>query len=223
MRGRLNLGPDAIEVVSNGIPLDGYGAAAEEPALPTIGYLARMCREKGIEVLVDAFLFLAGELGDNSTRLKIAGAATAGDQELINVLKQRIAKAGLEARVAWSPNLTRDQKIAFLRSLTLFSVPAIYSEAFGLYVIEAMACGIPVVQPESASFPEIVGTAGGGVCVRPNDAPALARGWQQLLGNAGERAKLGRAGRLSVEKNFSARTMCEQFCQVTDRFARAPA
>jgi glycosyltransferase involved in cell wall biosynthesis len=223
IRNRLNLAPDAIEVVPNGIPLDGYGPADAEPACPTVGYLARMCREKGIEVLVDAFLFLARELGDKATRLKIAGAATAGDQQLINALKRRIADAGLEARVEWSPNLTRDQKIAFLRSLTLFSAPATYSEAFGLYVIEAMACGVPVVQPESASFPEIIAATGGGVCVRPNDPSALARGWQQLLGNPAERAKLGRAGRLSVEKSFSARTMCEQFYQVADRFARATA
>jgi glycosyltransferase involved in cell wall biosynthesis len=223
MRQRLNLAPDAIEVVPNGIPLDGYSPAEAEPACPTIGYLARMCREKGIEVLVNAFRFLTTELGDNTTRLKIAGAATAGDQELINTLKRRIADAGLEARVEWSPNLTRDEKIAFLRSLTLFSVPATYSEAFGLYVIEAMACGVPVVQPESASFPEIIAATGGGICVQPNDAAALARGWQHLLGDASGRAKLGRAGRLSVEKNFSARTMCEQFYQVADRFARATA
>jgi glycosyltransferase involved in cell wall biosynthesis len=223
MRNRLNLAADAIEVVPNGIALDGYGAADAEPACPTIGYLARMCREKGIEVLVDAFIFLVRELGDKATRLKIAGAATAGDQALINALKRRIADAGLDARVEWSPNLTRGQKIAFLQSLTLFSAPAIYSEAFGLYVIEAMACGIPVVQPESASFPELVAATGGGVCVRPNDPPALARAWQQLLGNPAERAKLGRAGRLSVEKSFSARTMSEQFCQVADRFARATA
>jgi glycosyltransferase involved in cell wall biosynthesis len=223
MRNRLNLASDAIAVVPNGIALDGYAAADAEPSCPTIGYLARMSREKGIEVLIDAFIFLAGELGDKVTRLKIAGAATAGDQELISALQRRIADAGLEARVEWSPNLTREEKIAFLRSLSLFSVPAIYSEAFGLYVIEAMACGIPVVQPESASFPEIIAATGGGVCVQPNDAPALARGWRQLLGDPAQRAKLGRAGRLSVEKSFSARTMCEQFYQVADRFARATA
>jgi glycosyltransferase involved in cell wall biosynthesis len=223
MRTRLGLGPDAIEVVHNGITLEGHRPAETEPASPTIGYLARMSRDKGIEVLVDAFIVLARELGDATTRLKIAGASTAGDEHLIGALKQRIASAGLDSRVAWSPNLTREQKLDFLRSLTLFSVPAIYPEAFGLYLIEAMACGIPVVQPESAAFSEIIGMNGGGICVPPHDARALAGGWQQLLGNASERAKLGAAGRLSVEKNFNARTMGEKFCQVTDRFARAAA
>jgi glycosyltransferase involved in cell wall biosynthesis len=223
MRERLGFGSGAIEVVHNGIPLEGYGQATAEPADPTIGYLARMSREKGLEVLVNAFLFLARDLGDATARLKIAGAATAGDQPLISELKRRIAGAGLEARVEWSPNLTREQKIAFLRRLTLFSVPAVYAEAFGLYVIEAMACGIPVVQPDSASFTELVAETGGGICVRPRDAEALARGWQQLLGMPEERRRLGNAGRLNVEKKFSARTMCEQFCQVTDRLTRAAA
>lgn len=223
MRARLNLTPGAMEMVHNGIALGGYDPAAAEPATPTIGYLARMCREKGLEVLVDAFIVLARELGDGTTRLKIGGAATAGDQPLIDELKLRLVKAGLEGRVEWAPNLTREQKIAFLRSLTLFSVPAVYAEAFGLYVIEAMACGIPVVQPDAASFTEIVAETGGGICVRTRDPAALARGWQQLLGNKDERGKLGRAGRLSVEKKFSDRTMGERFAQVTDRLTRATA
>jgi glycosyltransferase involved in cell wall biosynthesis len=223
MRTRLALPADSIEVVPNGIELDGY-RVVENPATPqTIGYLARMCREKGLELLVEAFLFLARELGDVTTRLRIAGAATAGDQPLITELKRRIARAGLESRVDWAPNVTREQKIAFLQGLTLFSVPAIYAEAFGLYVIEAMACGIPVVQPESAAFPEIIGLTGGGMCVTPRDAGALARGWQRLLGDPAQRTMLGKAGRLSVEKHFSASRMCEQFCQVTDRFSRATA
>src|SRR5690606_19511256 len=144
---------------------------------------------------------------DSTTRLKIAGAATAGDQRLIRKLQKRIVGAGLEARVAWHPNLTREEKIAFFRELTVFSVPAIYEEAFGLYVIEAMACGVPVVQPDSASFPEIVGTAGGGICVPPRDARALALAWKELLADPERCVSLGRAGRLSVEKHFSAERM----------------
>jgi glycosyltransferase involved in cell wall biosynthesis len=223
IRERLALPPEAIEVVHNGIALDGYTVAASSPALPAIGYLARMSRDKGLDILVDAFIALAHDLGDTSTRLKIAGAATAGDEPFIAKMKQRLADAGLESRIEWSPNLTREQKIAFLRSLTLFSVPAVYAEAFGLYVVEAMACGVPVVQPDSAAFPEIVGAGGGGVCVPPRDAGALARTWRQLLGDPARREKLSREGRLSVEKHFSARTMCEQFSQVVARLTRATA
>ncbi len=223
MRGRLGLAPGAIEVVHNGIALDGYSVAETSPAIPTIGYLARMSRDKGIDVLVDAFIHLARELGDSTARLKIAGAETAGDQPFVGEMKSRLARAGLTERVEWSPNISREQKIAFLRSLTVFSVPTIYAEAFGLYVVEAMACGIPVVQPNTAAFSEIIETGGGGMCVPPRDPAALARGWQQLLRDPARRDALSRAGRLSVENNFTARTMCEQFIRITSRFQRAPA
>lgn len=222
MRERLHLSSGTIEVVPNGIALDGYGRATPPPAVPTIGYLARMSRDKGLELLVDAYLILRGELGDATTRLNIAGAATAGDQPLIRKLQKRIAATGLETRVAWRPNLTREEKIAFLRELTLFSVPAIYEEAFGLYVIEAMACGVPVVQPDSAAFPEIIGAAGGGLCVPPRDARALALAWKELLTDPKRCAGLGNAGRLSVEKHFSAERMAAQFNQLIARFGPAP-
>jgi glycosyltransferase involved in cell wall biosynthesis len=190
---------------------------------PAIGFLAKMTRDKGLEVFIDAFLHLVRRLGDTTTRLKIAGAATAGDEPFIAQMKQRIAGAGLTSRVEWSPNITREQKIAFLRSLTLFSVPTTYAEAFGLYVIEAMACGIPVVQPNSAAFPEIIETGGGGICVPPRDAEALARAWQQLLAKPAERIALGRAGRAAVEKHFTAETMSAHFLQVVDRLKRTAA
>jgi glycosyltransferase involved in cell wall biosynthesis len=223
IRERLGLDAHAVEVVHNGILLDGYTLAGAPPSAPVIGYLARMSRDKGLDVLIDAFIALVRDLGDTTTRLKIAGAATAGDEPFIAEMKRRIADAGLVARVEWIPNLTREQKIAFLRGLTLFSVPAVYAEAFGLYVIEAMACGIPVVQPDAAAFPELIGAGGGGVCVPRGDAGALARAWQELLADPGRREKLGREARLSVEKHFSARTMCEQFTQVIDRLIRATA
>lgn len=225
MRERLSLAPDAIEVVPNGLRLDGYAPAAVPPASPAIGYLAKMSREKGLVLLIDAFLHLAGELHDTTTTLKIAGAATAGDEPLITEMKQRIAAAGLEGRVQWLPNVSREQKVAFLQSLSLFSVPAIYVEAFGMYVLEALACGIPVVQPNASAFPEIINATGGGLCVPPRDPKALARAWQALLRDAPQRSQLGRAARLGVEKHYSAETMCTEFSRIAHRLtpAREPA
>ena len=223
MRERMKLPATSIEIMSNGVRVEDYPASAPPAAPPTVGYLAKMTRDKGLEVLVAAFIHLARELGDKNTRLKIAGAATAAEEPFIGEMKQRLARAGLESRVDWMPNVTREQKIAFFHSLTLFSVPAIYVEAFGLYVIEAMACGVPVVQPAASAFPEIVGATGGGVCVPSGNPEALSREWQRLLANPAECAALGRAARLGVEKHFSARTMAEQFCRVADRFVPAKA
>ncbi len=221
MRERLGLPAAAIEVVPNGITLDGLAVAGPASGPPAIGYLARMTRDKGLELLVDAFIALAGELGDTQTRLKIGGASTAGDEPFIAQMKSRLEKAGLTARVEWLPNLSREGKIEFLRGLSIFSVPAVYAEAFGLYVIEAMACGIPVVQPDAAAFPEIIAAGGGGVCVRPRDPKALAESWRTLLADPARREKLGREGRLSVEKHFSVGRMTEQFLHLAERLTRA--
>ncbi len=217
MGRRLALPPAAIEVVHNGIQLDGYTPAASPPAVPTIGYLARMSREKGLAVLVDAFITLARNLGDTSTHLAIAGAATAGDAPLIAELKKRLAQAGLTARVTWQPNLSREEKIGFLRGLSLLSVPVQYPEAFGLYVLEAMACGVPVVQPDSAAFPELITATGGGLCVPPRDPAALAHAWHSLLADPARRTRLARAARAGVAEKFSARTMAEQFLRISSR------
>ncbi len=223
MRTRLEPLPGAIEVVHNGIRLEDYPAApAQDSAHPVIGYFARMTRDKGVELFVEAFIHLAKDLGNTTARASIGGAATAGDLPLIDTLQRRLASAGLADRVTWATNLSREDKLAFLRSLSLFSVPVLYREAFGLYVVEAMACGVPVVQPDASSFPEIIAAGGGGVCVPPKDARALAHAWQLLLADEPRRRALGTAARLSVEKHFSAGTMSAQFMQVVDRL-RIPA
>ena len=82
---------------------------------------------------------------------------------------------------------------------------------------DTLHCGIPVVQPDSASFAEIVAETGGGVCVPPRDPAALARAWQQLLRDPARRQAFGTAGRFGVEKHFTARTMSEQFRQAVAR------
>ena len=223
MGGRMGLAPGAIEVAYNGIALEGYSAGEPPAGPPFIGYLARLCLAKGIDRFIEAFIVLARDLGDRTTRLKVAGAMTTADEALVAKLKQRLAAVGLGDRVEWSPNLSREAKIDFLRSLSLFSVPTIYPEAFGLYTIEAMACGVPVVQPASAVFPEIVAATGGGECVPPGDVAAMARAWQKLLADAPRRTQLGRAGRLSVEKEFSAGKMATRFLEIAARVVRVPA
>jgi glycosyltransferase involved in cell wall biosynthesis len=71
----------------------------------------------------------------------------------------------------------------------------------------------------AAAFPELIAATGGGVCVPPRDPPALARAWQSLLADPARRAALGRTGRLSIEKRFSAPTMAAEFLRLTARLA----
>src|SRR5262249_7766645 len=110
----------------------------------------------------------------------------------------------------------RGSKVRFLQSLDVFSVPAPYREPKGLYVLEALACGVPVVQPRHGSFPELIEATGGGLLVAPNDPAALADGLRQLLDNAEQRRELGRRGRAAVQERFSAEAMARRTREALD-------
>lgn len=207
------LGPDGlrVSVLPNGINLDGYSPTPLKPGPPVIGYLARMCREKGLEIMVDAFIHLRTRLKHPDARLHLAGAATAENEPLIDSMKQRLAAHGLTEHVCWQTNVSREQKVAMLSSLALFSVPAIHPEAFGLYVIEAMASGVPVVQPATASFPEIVAKAGVGLTVRPGDPVALAQAWHDILRQPEELRRMAEESRQAAVKFFDVQVMRDGF------------
>lgn len=200
MGGRLGPGVPAIEVIPNGVDLEVYQPGPAPGGPPVIGFLARMTRDKGVDVAVDAFIHLRTVLGERRARLCVAGAMTAGDRRLVGALRRRLARVGLAGESEWLPDIDRAAKLAVLRSLSLFSVPAVYHEAFGLYLAEALACGVPVVQPAAASFPELVG--GAGVLVAPGDAAALARAWHGLLGDPGRLGALRVAARRAAEERF---------------------
>jgi glycosyltransferase involved in cell wall biosynthesis len=86
-------------------------------------------------------------------------------------------------------------------------VPARYGEAFGLYVIEALAAGVPVVQPRHAAFPELVAATGGGVLCEPEDPRSLADAIESLLRDPDHARRLGVAGREAVARDFSIERM----------------
>lgn len=210
MRQRLDAPDLRIEIMPNGIDLEGYHTA-KSASPPVIGYLARMIREKGLPELVAAFIHLRTTLKHPDARLHIAGAATAGDSQLIGELKQQLEAAGLSDQVIWSSNISREQKADMLSSLTLFSVPATYPEAFGLYVLEALASGVPVVQPRASSFPEIIEKSGGGVLVPPGDPITLATAWYELLARPEALQTFGEKGRAAAGQFYSVKAMRDRF------------
>ncbi|MEQ2006326.1 MAG: glycosyltransferase family 4 protein [Limisphaerales bacterium] len=224
MARRLNLPAEKVKVVFNGISLDGYSdkwrvtgdTGASEAGLspvtrhssPTLGYFARMCRDKGLDLLVETFIELKRRGTVPNLKLKVGGGCGPGDEPFVAQLKAHLRRAGCLGDVEFHPNLTREQKVAFLQSLTVFSVPALYGEGFGLYLIEALAAGVPVVQPRHAAFPELVEATGGGVIAEAN-AAALAAAIEALLLDPARARTLGEAGRRAVQGRFTMAQMAQ--------------
>ena len=215
-----------IQVVPNGVSLEGYSAARGQPP-QVIGYLARFIPGKGLGLLVDAFIALKKRGRFPEARLHCAGSMTEGDARYVETLKARLKAAGCEWDVEWQPNVSREEKIAFLESLALFSVPAMYGEAFGLYVIEALAAGVPVVLPNTAAFPELVAATGGGRLFEwiPDDAgnaERLAAALEALLAEPAQAAALGAAGRAAVQREFTIGRLAERLAAITREMIDEP-
>ena len=213
MEERLRLEPGSIHVIPNGIDLSGWRESDGEN-VKRIGYLARMCHSKGLGLLVDAFI----QLNDSSLTLAIAGTMGGGDDVYVAGLKKKLEKARLDNRVEWFPDLARQEKVDFLRDLSVFSVPVVYPEAFGLYLLEAMACGVPVVMPNASAFPEVVNSAACGVLVTPGSAGDLARGLQEMLDDP-EREVVGKKGRRAVEERYHVGAMALNFEKIFGKVA----
>ncbi|WP_395741308.1 glycosyltransferase family 4 protein [Prosthecobacter sp.] len=211
MRQRLDLRADQITVLPNGIDTTAFTTSSPDPNWPTIGYFARMIHGKGLTTLVDAFIDLAKRGSVPRVKLRIGGAKTPADDKYVAGLQAKIDAAGLTKRVEWHPNISFKDKVHFFHDLTVFTVPATYGEAFGLYVIEAVSSGVPVIQPDHGAFPELIAATEGGLLCKPDDPKALADDLESLLNDGELREKFSKNGIAKVRQEFSATRMAERF------------
>lgn len=225
MARRLGIPPGKMRIVPNGISLDGYSAQRPESKVqgpPVLGYFARMCEVKGLGLAVEVFIELKKRGCVPDLQFHVGGGCGPGDVPFVEEQKGRLTAAGVLTDTRFFPNVSRAEKISFLASLDVFCTPALYGEAFGLYVIEALAAGVPVVQPRHAAFPEIVEATGGGLIAEPN-ATALANAVEELLLHPSRAQALGAAGREGVRQHFSVQRMAEQTLRCYHELVPAPA
>src|SRR5258706_9487724 len=194
MAQRPALPSDKRRVVNNGINLDGFHPAKQPPSPPVIGYFARMCREKGLDTLVEAYIILRRRNNVPGVRLKVGGGCGPSDEPFVAELQRKLEAAGFLGDTEFRPNLSRQAKQEFMRSFSVFSVPALYGEAFGLYLLEAWGTGVPVVQPRHAAFPELVDSTGGGAPFVPGRPEGLADGLDSAILDATKARGPGDAG-----------------------------
>jgi glycosyltransferase involved in cell wall biosynthesis len=213
-----------MHVVPLGVTLKGY-----DPDLRfrgncfTVGYFARVAPEKGLHVLVEAYLKLRRETEFSGATLEVAGYLAPEHREYLRAAERRMQEAGLAHEFRYRGVLDRPHKIEFLRNLDVLSVPSTYDEPKGLFLLEAMANGVPVVQPRRGAFPEILEKTCGGLLVEPDNIGALAAGILALWKDPAAAEALGRRGAQGVREHYSAARMAARALEVYGSIATARA
>lgn len=219
MADRLRIPEDRIITVYNGIPTQEYKIRENMPEAPVIGFIERQCPEKGVHVLAEAFMILKERDSIPGLRLRIAGGRTSDDAKYVAGITRELRRKNLQDDVEFLPNLFPDEKREFLTTITLLSVPATHEEAFGLYIIESLASGVPVVQPMHGAFREIIEKTGGGVLYEPHTPEALADAVESLLKDPERMDRLGKEGRTNVINGFDVTASARAFDSILCRLA----
>jgi glycosyltransferase involved in cell wall biosynthesis len=189
--------PGALRVVYNGIDIDFFksnGKVEKEPHSAIMvssgsGYF------KGVPNLLDALNLLKNEV---KLKLTIIGA-----NDTQNKVVQMVRQRGLESMVSFTGKIEKGELVRRYCSAEFAIVPSVY-EGFGFPAAEAMACKLPVIATRAGALPEVVGEDGdGGILVPSGNPGELANAIKQLLGDKNLRLKMGEAGRIRMERNFS--------------------
>jgi len=210
MKARLGLPGDRITVIHPGINSADYGPPSPPAGPPAVGYLGRLHHAKGLDVFVDAFIQLKRKNTFPGLRMCAAGAMTGADGKYVEEQRRKLHAASCSGDAEFLPNIDRAQKIDFLSRLSVLSTPATYGEAFGYYVLEAQASGVPVVQPRIGAFPEFIDITGGGILCEPGSPASLAAAIEELLLDPDRARRLGGAGRLAAGEYFGMSAMTDK-------------
>ena len=197
----LGIAENRMHVVPLGISLEGFGAAGRAGGPPfRVGYLARIAPEKGLRLLAESYVKLRRESEFSGAVLEAAGYLAHEHRGYLRGVERLMKAAGFGGEFHYHGELDRARKLDFLHSLDVFSVPFTYDEPKGLSLLEAMAAGVPVIEPRRGACPEILDETGG-VLVEPDDPASLAGAIYRLWKNPEERAQLSRRGAEGVHRH----------------------
>ena len=218
----LDIPVDRIKVVHPGLPKEFLDAVAHqkqqtgsvEKKLRTIGYMARICPEKGIDKLIEAVCHLKETAGFEDVQLQCAGYLGKRDADFFAELQKKLATSAMRTSMKFLGEVDQAQKIKLLLTSDVFSVPTVYQESKGIYLLEAMACQVPAVQPAHGSFPELLDATQGGVTVAPNDALSLAKALGELLNDPQRCKSMGHGAAAIVNEKFTDIRMAEKMLSI---------
>jgi glycosyltransferase involved in cell wall biosynthesis len=214
MQKRISIPDEKLHVLHVGVRPEAYTYTKPANDPQAIGFVSRMNEENGFEILIDAFIKLKENPAFKTLKLKATGGMTGDDSSFmhrqINKLKQKNIDKDFEIQDDFTQTALQD----FFRSISVLSVPVLKGEAFGLYQIEALASGVPLVQPALGAFPEIINVTGGGVTYQPNTASALADKLAEVLSDSSKLEAMSLSGRKAVEDYFDCGALSRKMVDI---------
>jgi glycosyltransferase involved in cell wall biosynthesis len=214
-RGKGYAGPS--RVLPLGIDTDTYHQRANHKALRTklvgdrevlIGYVGRLVPEKGLTTLLAAL----GHLSKLSWKLVLIGA---GPTE--NDLRKQAAVLGISDRIIFQGFVPHTETPDYLSAFDLLVLPSEtqpnWREQFGRVILEALACGTPVLGSDSGEIPQLIQKTGGGLVFRERNIDDLAAKLRQLLTSSELRSTLAAKGATTIERQYSLAAVAQHFVE----------
>ena len=217
MKKRMHIREEQLFVNYIGVDAADYQVKDIREKEPMIGFISRMCEENGLGVLVDAFILLKEDEQFKTVKLKITGGKTNDDTVFIKKQKKKIAAAKLENDVFWVEEFEGPSRQNFWDSVAVLTVPVLNGEAFGLYQLEALASGIPLVQPALGAFPEVVGLSQGGITYHPDSPKKLAKALKSIILDQEQLVLLSNKGLAGVKEHFDIHKQAEKLVAIYEK------
>jgi glycosyltransferase involved in cell wall biosynthesis len=225
MAGYLGIPLERIRVAPLGVTLRDL-----EPTVRTrtagdpfvVGYFARVAPEKSLHLLADAYRILRHDRGVEHARLEAAGYLAPEHRGYLQNIERQMKAWGLGGEFSYRGALDRAAKVAFFHGIDVLCVPSTYKEPKGLYLLEAMACAVPVVAPQHGAFPEMLAKTSGGLLVRPDDPASFADGLAAICNRPAQARAMGLHGAAGVQQHYSVARMADRMIEIYSEVAASP-
>jgi glycosyltransferase involved in cell wall biosynthesis len=214
MQQRMKLPEEKVQNLYLGVDPADYVFIPTNDKERNIGYISRMCHENGFDILVDAFIQLRKISGFEDVKLIATGGSTGVDAKYIKEIRKKLMIEKLDTQVEFIEDFLESGRKAFFSKVSVVSVPVRNGEAFGMYLLESMASGVPVVQPALGAFPEIVNLSGGGIVYQLNTPEALCDALAGLLSDPEKLSSLSENARKGIEIQFNIQDHANEMINV---------
>jgi len=222
---KMDLPAEKVSTLHLGVDPEDYRVTDVDTKPRNIGFLSRMCPGNGLDILVDAFIELKQSDGFEDVKLIFTGGSTGDDTKFLKELRRKLKKSGLDHQTECCEAFEDDNRLEFFDKISVLSVPVPGGEAFGIYLLEAMACGVPVVQPAAGAFPEIISISGGGITYEPGSPSDLALALAGLLGNKEQLKQKSEAAIQGIAEHFDihkkVEVMVDKYRTIIDNYSKS--